>query len=68
MKKNIFFLIFRYNYDYKIDRNRITWKMLILDDHYEHIAFTDGDDKYFHVSKAILMILKLMDMRILIKL
>lgn len=41
------------NYDYKIDRNRITWKMLILDDHYEHIAFTDGDDKYFHVSKAI---------------
>lgn len=41
------------NYDYKIDRNRITWKMLILDDHYEHIAFTDGDDRYFHVSKAI---------------
>lgn len=41
------------NYDYKIDCNRITWKMLILDDHYEHIAFTDGDDKYFHVSKAI---------------
>src|SRR5699024_10974722 len=25
----------------------------IIDDHYEHIAFTDGDDKYFNVSKAI---------------
>lgn len=41
------------NYNYKFDRNRITWKMLIRDDAFKHVAFTEGDDQQFTVSKAI---------------
>lgn len=41
------------NYNYKVDRNRITWKMLIRDDAFKHVAFTEGDDQQFTVSKAI---------------
>ena len=46
------------NYDYKIDRNKITWKMLIRDDEFKHISFTEGDSKIFTVSKAIFNKLK----------
>lgn len=46
------------NYNYKVDRNRITWKMLIRDDDFKHIAFTNGDDQRFTVSKAIFNNLK----------
>ena len=46
------------NYDYKVDRNRLTWKMLIKDDNFEHVAFTEGDDQRFSVSKAIFNNLK----------
>ncbi|MCH3922839.1 phospholipase D family protein [Limosilactobacillus sp.] len=41
------------NYDYKVDRNRITWKMLIRDDGFKHVDFAPGDDQRFTVSKAI---------------
>lgn len=46
------------NYDYKVDRNRLTWKMLIKDDNFEHVSFTEGDDQRFSVSKAIFNNLK----------
>ena len=46
------------NYNYKVDRNRITWKMLIRDDGFQHVAFTSGDDQQFTVSKAIFNNLK----------
>lgn len=46
------------NYNYKADRNRITWKMLIRDDDFKHVAFTSGDDQQFTVSKAIFNNLK----------
>lgn len=46
------------NYNYKVDRNRITWKMLIRDDDFKHVAFTNGDDQRFTVSKAIFNNLK----------
>lgn len=40
-------------YDYKVDRNRLTWKMLIRDDNFAHVSFTEGDNQHFTVSKVI---------------
>lgn len=41
------------NYDYKVDRNRLTWKMLIKDDDFKHVSFSSDNDQQFTVSKAI---------------
>lgn len=50
--------IIDHNYDYKIDRNRLTWKMLIKDDNFKHVSFSSEDDQHFTVSKAIFNNLK----------
>ncbi|MGQ5708718.1 phospholipase D family protein [Lactobacillus sp. PSON] len=46
------------NYDYKVDRNRITWKMLIKDDNFEHVSVSKTNPDQFVVSKAIFNNLK----------
>lgn len=41
------------NYDYKVDRNRLTWKMLIKDDDFKHVRFAEDNDQRFTASKEI---------------
>ena len=50
--------IIDHNYDYKVDRNRLTWKMLIKDDDFKHVSFNSEDKQHFTVSKAIFNNLK----------
>ena len=46
------------HYDYKQDQNKLIWRMLLAENNFKNIYFTDGDDQHFTVSKAIFNNLK----------
>lgn len=46
------------HYDYKQDQNKTIWRMLLAENNFKNVYFTDGDDQHFTVSKAIFNDLK----------